>query len=126
MVSTRILAALRNQQFLSLPELNQVIHEKLEAFNHKPFQKRKGSLQAVSSTITSRLRLHGRPNQYSTVEACRRTLFLSAHKVEQQGYKSCMALLRLAERYSPQHLENACRKALSYPSSPSLKSVQSI
>lgn len=43
-VSTRILAALRNRQFLSLPELNQVIHEKLEAFNHKPFQKRKGSL----------------------------------------------------------------------------------
>lgn len=53
-------------------------------------------------------------------------LFLSAHKVEQQGYKSCMALLKLAERYSPQRLENACRKALSYTSSPSLKSVQSI
>ena len=29
-------------------------------------------------------------------------LFLSAHKVEQQGYKSCMALLKLADRYSPQ------------------------
>lgn len=53
-------------------------------------------------------------------------IFLSAHKVEQQGYKSCMALLKLAERYSPQRLENACRKALSYTSSPSLKSVQSI
>ena len=29
-------------------------------------------------------------------------LFLSAHKVEQQGYKSCMALLKLADRYSSQ------------------------
>lgn len=53
-------------------------------------------------------------------------LFLSAHKVEQQGYKSCMALLKLAEHYSSQRLECACQKALSYTTSPSLKSVQSI
>ena len=53
-------------------------------------------------------------------------IFLSAHKVEQQGYKSCMALLKLADRYSPQRLESVCRKVLSYTSSPSLKSVQSI
>ena len=37
-VSTWILAALRNRQFLSLTELNQAIREKLETFNHKPFQ----------------------------------------------------------------------------------------
>ena len=43
MVSTWILAALRNRKFLSLTELNQEIREKLEAFNHKPFQKREGS-----------------------------------------------------------------------------------
>ena len=42
-VSTWILAALRNRQFLSLAELNQAILDKLEAFNHKPFQKREGS-----------------------------------------------------------------------------------
>ena len=42
-VSTWILAALRNRQFLSLAELNQAIREKLESFNHKPFQKREGS-----------------------------------------------------------------------------------
>ena len=37
-----------------------------------------------------------------------------------------MALLKLAERYSPQRLESTCRKALFYTSSPNLKSVQSI
>lgn len=42
-VSTWILAALRNRQFLSLIELDEAIYEKLEAFNHKPFQKREGS-----------------------------------------------------------------------------------
>ena len=62
----------------------------------------------------------------SPVTAAVVRIFLSAHKVEQQGYKSCMALLKLADRYSPQRLESACRKALSYTSSPSLKSVQSI
>ena len=219
MASTWILAALRNRQFLSLTELNEAIHEKLETFNHKPFQKREGGRAAcvaeeklfllplpatpfelavwkvatvqynyhisaermnysvpyeyikqqvdvrltqttveiffAGTRIASHLRLHGRPNQYSTVDghmppdhqaylqwngerfirwaeqigqhtAAIVRIFLSAHKVEQQGYKSCMALLKLADRYSPQRLESACRKALSYTSSPSLKSVQSI
>ena len=109
----------------------------------------------AGTRIASHLRLQGHPNQYSTVEehmppdhqsylqwngerflrwaeqigqhtAAVVKLFLSAHKVEQQGYKSCMALLKLADRYSSQRLENACRKALSYTSSPSLKSVHGI
>ena len=42
-ISTFILAALRNRQFLSLSELNEAIAERLYAFNHKPFQKRDGS-----------------------------------------------------------------------------------
>ena len=42
-VSTWILAALRNQRFLSLKELNLAIQEKLAAFNNKPFQKKEGS-----------------------------------------------------------------------------------
>lgn len=42
-VTTWILAALRNQQFLSLRELNKAIQDKLYAFNHKAFQKKEGS-----------------------------------------------------------------------------------
>ena len=42
-ISTWILAAIRNQRFLSLRELNVVIKERLHAFNHKPFQKKDGS-----------------------------------------------------------------------------------
>lgn len=42
-VSTWILAALRNQQFLSLKELNIAIQEKLSVFNSRPFQKKEGS-----------------------------------------------------------------------------------
>ena len=40
-VSTWILAALRNQKFFSLEELNEAVWEKLYDFNHKPPSKRK-------------------------------------------------------------------------------------
>jgi len=44
---------------------------------------------------------------------------LSSSRVEQQTYKSCMGLLKLAERHSEARLEAACEKALSYTASPS-------
>lgn len=218
-VSTWILAALRNRQFLSLDELNRAIWEKLPDFNHKPFQKKDGSrasdfeeeklfllplppnlfelaewktatvqynyhisvdrmnysvpyeyikqkvdvrltgsaveIYFCGTRVASHLRLYGRPNQYSTLEehmppehtaylqwnserflrwassigentAAVVRVFLTAHKVEQQGYKSCMALLKLSDHYSVVRLEDACRKALTFTPSPSLKSVQAI
>ena len=201
-VSTWILAALRNQQFLSLKELNMAIQEKLTLFNNKPFQKKEGSRAKLfqeeqlflfplpptlfepavwkvatvqynyhvsvdrmdysvpyeyikqqvdvrltrctvevffgGTRIASHPRLLGRPNQYSTNEshmppehqaylqwngdrflrwarqvgpntAAVVKLFLSAYKVEQQGYKSCMALLKPADKYSSTRLEAACK-----------------
>lgn len=218
-VSTWIIAALRNVQFFSFQELNEAVHEKLYAFNHKPFQKKDGSRAALfeeekpfllplppapfelaewrtatvaynyhisvdrqnysvpyeyikqrvdvrltrsavevffeGTRIASHLRLYGRPNQYSTVEAHMppdhqkylewnedRFLrwagsvgpntqavvrqYLTAYKIEQQGYKACMALLKLQDKYPAQRLEDACRRALSFTPRPSVKVVQSI
>lgn len=42
-ISTWITAALRNEQFFSLSELNRAIRQKLEDFSHRPFQKKEGS-----------------------------------------------------------------------------------
>ncbi|MFC4770338.1 Mu transposase domain-containing protein, partial [Effusibacillus consociatus] len=42
-ISTWIIAALRNQTFFTLTELNAAIAEKLAAFNKRPFQKKPGS-----------------------------------------------------------------------------------
>ena len=42
-ISTFIIASLRNRRFLSFRELNDAISERLYEFNHKPFQKRDGS-----------------------------------------------------------------------------------
>lgn len=51
---------------------------------------------------------------------------LSGYKVEQQGYKACMGILKLADKYSPERLENACFKALTVTPRPSLKNIQAI
>lgn len=218
-ISTYIIAALRNRQFMSLNELNEAIWERLNAFNHKPFQKKDGSRadafeeekafllplpprpfelsewktaivslnyhisvdkmnysvpyeyirQKVDVRITkntvkiffggnricSHRRLYGRAGQYSTIEEhmppnhqqyiqwngerFRKwaekigentfevvSAILSGYKVEQQGYKSCMGLMKLADKYTPERLENACRKALTYTTRPSLKNIQAI
>lgn len=218
-LETWILAALRNRRFFTFQELNKAIHEKLEEFNAKPFQKKKGSRlsafieeekdflmplpvspyeTAVWSTATiqpdylitvgdckysvpyefigkkvdirttensievfyqnNRIASHVRKiysaepiyipehmpeNHRSFLEYStegfldwgknmgRSTLlvikhFLFMHKVERQGYKSCASLMKLADRYGTERLENACTKALSYTPSPSLKNISTI
>ena len=219
-ISTWIIAALRNQEFFSLRELNDAILIKLDEFNRKPFQKKPGSRMSVfleeekiallplpatpyelatwkiatvqfnyhisvekmhysvayeyikhkvdvritrnvvevffnNHRIASHVRLRGREGQYSTIvehmpenhkqyTAWNAERFmswaesigpnttiavrsiLSSHSVEQQGYKSCMALLKLADKYSVTRVEAACEKALSYTPSPSYKSIQTI
>lgn len=105
--------------------------------------------------IASHARKHGYPGQYSTLpehmpEDHRKythwnserflswarsigenTLavvkaILASRKIEQQGYRACMALLKLGEKYSAPRLEAACKRALTYTPAPSFKSVQTI
>ena len=109
----------------------------------------------AGNRICSHVRLYGRANQYSTTESHMPenhrmylqwtgdrfikwaekigdstktviTAILNGYKVEQQGYKSCFGILKLADKYSAQRLENACRKALTFTPRPSLKNVQAI
>ena len=219
-ISTWITAALRNEQFFSLAELNRGIREKLEEFVHRPFQKKEGTRYEIfrdeelpllaklpaapyelaewkkatvqfnyhisvdgmlysvpyefikrkvdvrltdtvieifynHNRIASHRRLTGRKGQYSTItehmpsnhqeylewngdrfrrwaerigsNTCRViNSILASQRVEQQSYRSCMGLLKLAEKYSDRRLEAACEKALSYTASPSYKSVRNI
>ena len=219
-VSTWITAALRNEQFFSLAELNAAIKEKLEQFNTNAFQKKEGSRRSLflgeempllaslpatrfelcdwktatvqfnyhiavdkmyysvpfqyirnivdvritettieifikHNRIASHRHLYGRPGQYSTItehmpEEHQKYLewngdrfrkwadqigpntnevvdsLLTSGRVEQQSYRSCMGLLKLAEKYSPVKLEAACKKALTYSGSPSYKSIKNL
>lgn len=105
--------------------------------------------------ICSHPRLYGRFNQYSTIQEHMPpdhqkyvqwdgerfiqwagkvgthtqtvvSAILSGYKVEQQGYKSYMGLLKLADKYTPDRLDNACKRALEYTPRPSLKNIQAI
>ena len=218
-VSSNILAAIRNQKFFTLRELNSVIKERLYAFNHKPFKKKDGSraswfaeerasllplptipfemsewrVATVSfnyhigvdeqyysvpyeyikrkvdvrltrnvveiffegTRICSHIRLRGRRGQYSTQEAhmppnhqqalqwngerfgkwaakigqntaATVEAILTGYKVEQQGYRACMALLKLADQYTSERLELGCARALTYTPRPSYKAIQTI
>ena len=219
-VSTWIIAALRNWKFFSLRELNEAVREKLDEFVSKPFQKKPGSRLSVfldeeqpnlqplpdrpfeladwkvcvvaynyhvsadkmfysvpheyikqkvdvrltrstievfqnGTRIASHARKYGHPGQYATrpehmpedhlkyvqwnaerflswakaigdnTVAVTKAI-LASRKIEQQAYRTCMALLKLAEKYSPARLESACKRALSYTPSPGFKSIQTI
>lgn len=105
--------------------------------------------------VASHVRLHGRDGQYRTVtdhmppnhqkflewdgERFRKwargigegtgmvvDAILASYTVEQQGYRACMGLLKLADKYSVVRLEAACKRALSYTSNPGFKSIQNI
>jgi hypothetical protein len=53
-------------------------------------------------------------------------VFLTTYKAEQQGYKPCMSLLKLAEKYTNERLEAACAKALMYTPRPNHQSISVI
>lgn len=219
-ISTWIIAALRDEQFFSLVELNNAIKDKLRIYNDRKFQKKEGSRSSLfreeelprlaklpatpyetaewkvatvqynyhiavdkmlysvpfayigkkvdvrvtdsiievfynNERIASHKRLRGRSGQYSTVmehmppdhqeylkwngdrfrnwaakigtnTARVVDSILASKKVEQQGYRPCMALLKLSDKYSPAKLEEACAKALIYTLTPSYRAVKNI
>ena len=113
------------------------------------------SVFSGQTRICTHRRLHGRLGQYSTViehmppdhqkylewdddrflkwatqiGPCTRSVvsaILDHFKVKQQGYRSCMGLLKLSERQSEKRLEAACQRALSFSQTPSYKIVQTI
>lgn len=108
-----------------------------------------------NNRIASHCRLYGRKGQYSTVtehmppshqeylewngdrfrkwaerigENTYRVInaTLASKRVEQQSYRSCMGLLKLADKYSVERLEAACKLALSFTATPSYKSIKNI
>jgi hypothetical protein len=108
-----------------------------------------------NTRIASHRRLYGHPGQYSTViehmpEKHRQytqwnaerfirwagdigpstqkavKAIIASRKVEEQSYKTCIALLKLADTYSVARLEAACEKALSYAATPSFRSIRTI
>jgi hypothetical protein len=52
--------------------------------------------------------------------------FLDSYRVEEQAYKGCLSLLKLADKYSVERLEQACKIALTHIPSPRYKNIRLI
>lgn len=52
--------------------------------------------------------------------------FLKSGKAPEQGYKSCISLMKLAERYGNKKAEIACEHMLALSGTPSIRSISSI
>ena len=220
LVTTHIVAKLRDRKFFNINEMNVAIRKELERFNRNEFQKKDGSRHSVfmeeelpfmsslplfpyefaqwkvatvqinyhialdhqnysvpcgyvrkkvdvrhtqnmvevyykGSRICSHKRLHGRRGQYSTsvdhmpanhqlysewdskrfigwadgvgeaTGAVVRKMFES-YRVEEQAYKGCLSLLKLADKYTPERLESACAVALDHIPNPRYKNIRLI
>ena len=53
------------------------------------------------------------------------TQIMESRPHPEQGFRSCLGIMRLAQRYSPERVENACARALAIKGL-SYKSVESI
>ncbi|MBR4724576.1 MAG: IS21 family transposase [Lachnospiraceae bacterium] len=60
----------------------------------------------------------------STKEAIIR--IFDSYRVEEQAYKGCLSLLKLADKYSAARLENACKVALTHIPNPRYKNIRLI
>lgn len=49
-----------------------------------------------------------------------------SYRIEEQAYKGCLSLLRLADKYTPERLEYACKAALERIPSPRYKNIRLI
>jgi transposase len=219
-ISTWITAALRNQTYFSVNELNGDITKKLVDYNERPFQKRPGNRKSVfveeerelllplptvpyeiatwkkvtvafnyhicvesqyysvpheyiryqvDARVTIRMievfynglriashpRLIGYHGQYRTMDehmpqkhrkssewnaerfiSWAQTMganiaevirsVLAGCKVEQQGYRTCMGILKMSDKYGVERLEAACARALGYTPHPTYRNIAAI
>jgi len=52
--------------------------------------------------------------------------FLYSEKEPEQGYKYCVSMMKMADRYGQNRLEKACERLLSFTTQPSLRSITTI
>ena len=52
--------------------------------------------------------------------------FLSTGSVPEQGYKSCISLMKLCERYGKKKLNSACERILGITSVPTIRNIASL
>ena len=117
-------APLRNHTFFSLSELNQAIAKKLHELNNRPFKKlhttRKKLCEAIDKPALSPL--PPQPYEYADWKKAR---IMENRPHPEQGFRSALGIMRLANHHSPERVEKACTRALAIKAY-AYKSIKSI
>jgi len=113
----------------------EVFYQNLRIASHKRLYGRSGQYSTVIEHMPEKHRQYTQWNAErfirwaSDIGPCTRQAvkaIIASRKVEEQSYKTCLALLKLSDTYSVQSLEQACKKALSFVTTPSFRSVRAI
>ena len=101
-LTSHIIAKLKNRRCFSLTELNAEVRKLLDAYNRRDFQKKDGSRYSVFSN--------------------EEILFMQTLP----GIPRMPVLLKLADKYSTERLENACKVALKHIPIPRYRNIRLI
>ena len=115
--------------------LVEVYYQNTRICNHRRLYGRKGQYSTNPDHMPSNHKLYGEWNKErfchwaanigpSAKEVVDK-LFAS-YRVEEQAYRGCLSLLKLADKYSAERLENACREALVHLVNPRYKNIRLI
>lgn len=106
----RIASHIRNRhqenQYITVPEHMPEKHQRYLNMSSESFRKWADSVGPNTSIVMNAV--------------------LTSHPVEKQSFRTCTALMKLADKYSLTRLEEACQRGLSYTPSPSYKTIQTI
>lgn len=103
--------------------------------SHKRLQGRRGQYSAIPEHMPVNHQLYSEWDKARFLkwasgigEATRQVVLgiFDSYRIEEQAYKGCLSLLKLADKYTPERLEHACRAALERIPSPRYKNIRLI
>lgn len=96
----------RRGQYMTNPEHMPPNHQLYSEWNRERFQRWASGIGPSTRSVVDRI--------------------FDSYRVEEQAYKGCLSLLKLADKYSAERLENACGIALEHIPSPRYKNIRLI
>ena len=127
--------ARRKVEIRSTKNLVEVYYQNTRICSHRRLYGRKGQYSTHPDHMPSNHQFYGEWNKErfqhwatnigpSTTEVVKR--LFDSYRIEEQAYRGCLSLLKLADKYSAERLENACRAALEHLASPRYKNIRLI
>lgn len=119
LTKTTVEAFYHSARVASHPRSNLVLRNPVTKPEHMPEEHRKYLTYNKEDFIS-----WAENNGHSTAKVTNH--FLTAGQEPEQGFKSCVSLTKLSDKYGHERLESACRKVLEYTAKPSIRMISSM